>query len=225
MSTTNTPYASTQAPTSDLWEAMYTCRAIRYFRREPVPEELVWRVIEAGTMAPSGTNTQPWGFVVVQDDELRGRIARRVRETFLANEQMRGLIESAPTSGDRTHRLMFTGVGNLVANFDEAPVLVIPCLYASTSPAPDGLLAGSSIFQAAQNIMLAARGLGLGTVFTTFQPAVPELREWLGLPEDATPVALIPLGWPERSFGPLKRKPVETVTHWDRWGALRERPF
>jgi nitroreductase len=222
MSTAAHRFASTQDGTDDLWEAIYTTRAIRYFRTDPVPEELIWKVIEAGTMAPSGGNTQPWGFVVVRDPEIRGKIADAIRRNVAGDEGMRTLIDSAPTA-DRPTRLMLSGVGNLVANFDEAPVLIIPCLYHVTSPAPDGLLAGSSIFQAAQNILLAARGLGLATVFTTFQPAIGELDEWLGLPEEATAVAMIPVGWPERNFGPLNRNPVQTVTHWDRWGRQQER--
>jgi nitroreductase len=218
-------YTAGRAGTGDLWEALYTTRAIRYFTPEPVPDELVWQVVDAGTMAPSGSNVQPWGFVVVTDDELRGRIATAVRERFGANPMMRDLIDSAPTA-ERPKRLMYTGVGNLVEHFDEAPVLIVPVLdWSGTEPdqRPDGLPAGSSIFQATQNILLAARGLGLGTVFTTFQREIHELPEWLGLPDGATPVALIPLGYPDRSFGPLNRKPVDTVTHWNRWGATRTR--
>jgi nitroreductase len=213
----------TQAPTNDLWEALYTQRAIRYYKPDPVPEELIWKVIEAATRAPSGTNTQPWGFVVIQDPAMRAKIAASVRERMLANPGMKQYIESGLTSGDRTQRLMMTGVQNIVQNLDSAPVLIVPCLYNVQSPAPQGLLAGSSIYQAVQNLMVAARGLGLGTLMSTFQAGMPELKDWLAIPENATPVALIPMGYPAANFGPVRRKPVEEVTHWETWGAMRAR--
>ncbi len=211
--------------TSDLWEALYTQRAIRYFKPDTVPEELLWKVIEAATRAPSGTNTQPWGFVLIQDAEMRGRIAGHIRENFGQNPAMKAYIDSGKSSGEKTTRLMMGGVSNIVENLDSAPVFIIPCLHNVASPAREGLLAGSSIYQAVQNMMVAARGLGLGTVMTTFQAGmVPQLTEWLNLPADTVPVALIPLGYPDANFGPVKRKPVEEVTHWETWGSAKLRP-
>jgi nitroreductase len=212
------------AGTNDLWDAIYTQRAIRYFKPEPVPEDLIFKVIEAGTMAPSGTNLQPWGFVVIRDDATRKAIADNIRERFLGNEQMKGFIESGKSSADRTQRLMMSGVSNIVTNLDSAPVFIVPCLHNVASPAREGLLAGSSIYQAVQNMLLAARGLGLGTVMTTFQAGMAdELTAMMKLPENTTPVALIPMGWPDRKFGPLNRKPVEEVTFWETWGTTKAR--
>lgn len=206
------------APTNDLWEAMYTQRAIRYFKPDAVPDGVIRKCIEAATRAPSGSNLQPWGFVVVKDSAMRARIAARIREMFMTNEQMRTYVESGLTSDDRQRRLMMTGVSNIVSHLDSAPVFMLPCLQV-TAPTRESLLAGASIYPAVQNFLLAARGLGLGTVMTTFQAGmVDDLRSWLGIPEDTRPVALIPLGYPAANFGPVKRKPVEDVTHWDHWG-------
>ena len=214
----------TREGTNDLWEAMYTQRAIRYFKPDPVPDELIWRIIEAATQAPSGTNLQPWGFVVVKDDAMRRRIAGKLRAAFEGNEGLRTMVEGGAKSADRQARLMMGGVSNVFQRLDSAPVFIIPCLHNVSSPAREGLLAGSSIYQAVQNLMLAARSLGLGTVMTTFQGVVgPELNSWLGLPENAVPAALIPLGFPDANFGPLNRKPVDEVTHWETWGATRQR--
>jgi nitroreductase len=207
------------AATNDLWEAMYTQRAIRYFRPDPVPRELLTKLIEAATRAPSGSNLQPWGFVIVTGDAMRARIAARIRERFMTSEQLKAYIEAGRKSDDPSRRIMMDGVSNIVSNLDSAPVFIFPCLHSATSPAPDGLIAGSSIYPAVQNLLLAARGLGLGAVLTTFQaPMVKELAEWLRLPENTTPVALIPLGYPARKFGPVKRRPVEEVIHWETWG-------
>ncbi|MGI8927800.1 MAG: nitroreductase family protein [Tepidiformaceae bacterium] len=206
------------AATDNLWEALYTQRAIRYFKPEPVPDEMIRKCVEAATRAPSGSNLQPWAFVAVKDAATRARIAARIRELFLSNEQMKEYVESGRTSGDPMRRRMMTGVSNIVSHLDSAPVFMFPCLYDPASPARQGLLAGSSIYPAVQNLLLAARGLGLGSVMTTFQAGmVDELREWLGLPENAMPVALIPIGFPDAKFGPVTRRPVDEVLHWDRW--------
>ena len=210
--------------TNDLWEALSTQRAIRYYKPDPVPQELIWKVIEAGTRAPSGSNMQPWGFVVVQDAANRKRIADQLRTQFGSNPTMKAYVEQGKNSGDKTARLMMTGVSNIVDQLDSAPVFIIPCLHNVASPARDGLLAGSSIYQAVQNMLVAARGLGLGTLMSTFQAGMAkELTEWLQLPPDTVPVALIPMGYPAANFGPVKRKPVEEVTHWETWGSNRAR--
>ncbi len=120
---------------------------------------------------------------------------------------------------------MMSGGKHLADHLDDAPVFVLPCVIGSQPAQMDRILLGSAIYLATQNLMLAARGLGLGTVMTIFHNSMlAELREWLDVPETVTPVALIPLGWPDANFGPVKREPVESVTHWDRWGATRVRP-
>jgi len=210
--------------TGDIWETIYTQRAIRAWKTDPVPEELIWKVIEAGTKAPSGTNTQPWGFVVIQDDEIRQAISDQLHKGLEENAGLQQMLEQGSQSADKTTRLMLKGAQRLFTNLASAPVFIIPCLYQVSSPAPEGLLSGSSIYGAVQNMLLAARALGLGTVMTTFQFAAEQiLREQCKLPDDATPVALIPMGYPDAKFGPTTRKPVETVTHWEQWGANKER--
>ena len=210
--------------TSDIWETLYTQRSIRAWKTDPVPEELIWKVIEAGTKAPSGTNTQPWGFVVIQDDAIRLAISDQLHEGLKGNEGLQQMLEQGSQSADKTTRLMLKGAQRLFTNLASAPVFIIPCLYQVSSPAPEGLLSGSSIYGAVQNMLLAARALGLGTVMTTFQMAAEQiLREQCNLPDDATPVALIPMGYPDAKFGPTTRKPVETVTHWEQWGTNKER--
>ena len=210
--------------TSDIWETLYTQRAIRAWKTDPVPEELIWKAIEAGTKAPSGTNTQPWGFVVIQDDAIRQAISDQLHEGLKGNEGLQQMLEQGSQSADKTTRLMLKGAQRLFTNLASAPVFIIPCLYQVSSPAPEGLLSGSSIYGAVQNMLLAARALGLGTVMTTFQMAAEQiLREQCNLPDDATPVALIPMGYPDAKFGPTTRKPVETVTHWEQWVTNKER--
>ena len=122
---------------------------------------------------------------------------------------------------------MLLGALAFIEDVASAPVLIIPCLVSPSSPTNDinSLFAGSSIYGAVQNMMLSARAIGLGTVLTTLNMAIEDtIRSLFELPEDAKPVALIPLGYPDgQRFGPTTRKPVESVTYWDRWGAAKNR--
>lgn len=213
-----------RGPTSDLFEAMATQRAIRRWRPEPVPDALIWRVIEAATQAPSGSNRQPWRFVVVRDPQRRARIAELLREHLDADSAMLRYFTEGATSKDRSTRLMLEGALALVHHLDQAPLFIIPCLYVEDGRAPQGLRAGSSIYGAVQNLQLAARALGIGSVLTSFDAIIEQpLRTILSLPGDASPVALILLGLPDADFGPVNRKPVEAVTFWEEWGTQRTR--
>ena len=204
------------AATNDIYEIMQTQRAVRRWTAEPVPDEVIERIIRAATWAPSGSNMQPWGFLVIRDAAMRERIAEAIRESFKA---FSGRLPDPDTIADPTQRRMIRGALNLFDNFAAAPVLIIPCLVAAQSPAPDGLLAGSSIYPSIQNLMLAARAEGLGAVLTTPQDGIMDLlRSELGIPQEARPVAMIPMGWPDVNFGPVTRRPLDDFLHWERWG-------
>ncbi|TDJ40718.1 MAG: hypothetical protein E2O54_07105 [Gammaproteobacteria bacterium] len=207
-------------PTDDLWDAMFTQRAIRYWQDKPVPRELLEKVVQAAAKAPSGSNTQPWVFVVVDDAEQRAAIGAALRGIFETAEPLQQLIAAGEKSDDKTERLMLTGARAFFTQLEKAPAMIIPCLYQLSSPTqdPSTLLAGSSIYLAVQNLMLAARGLGLGTVMTTAQMMLDAiLRSTLSIPDDAHPVALIPIGYPDANFGPTTRKPLDEILRWNRW--------
>jgi nitroreductase len=210
--------------TNDLWEAMSTQRAIRYFKPDPIPDEVLWKVLEHASRAPNGQNRQGWAFVVAKDADVRKRIAGAVAQKIGQEPAFKERVESGSRSEDRSTRLMMAGGKHLADHLDDAPVLVLPCAIGPYPRGIDRLMIGSSIYPAVQNLMLAARGAGLGTVITGFQGAIAgELREWMALPEEVIPVALIPMGYPDAKFGPVKRAPIESVTHWDRWGSFLER--
>jgi nitroreductase len=207
----------------DFFEVVHTQRSIRQFKPDPVPDEDLWKILDAAIRAPSGSNTQPWAFLVVRDDAKREAIARAVLGS--AGDLARAREDAMQL--DPVRRRMRLSSLAFRENVASAPVLVIPCLVSPTSPTQDinSLYAGSSVYGAVQNMMLAARALGIGTVLTTFNIAIEDtLREEFGLPDEAKPVAVIPVGYPDgQRFGPTTRKPVESVTHWDGWGATRER--
>ena len=202
----------------DIFEAMNSQRAMRRLKPDPVPDELVWKVLDAAIRAPSGGNRQPWNFIVVRDPETKARIAEWYRDSW---DKSYALIRQAAMADPATART-YGSAEHLAHHLAEVPVLIIATVRQSgVAPvSPDG----ASIYPAVQNLMLAARALGLGTALTTLHRAhEAEVKQLLGVPEGVDNMALIPLGWPRGKFGAGPRVPVEKVTYWDRWGESRDR--
>ena len=209
----------TKLGVNDIWEVMFTQRAIRYWVEEPVSRELIERVIEAASKAPSGSNHQPWMFVVADRDPVKTSIAEALRD-YYEEGPLKTLVESSQKTEDSSQRLMMSGAENFFTNLRTAPAIIIPCLYKLTSPTSEmnTLVAGSSIYLAVQNMLLAARALGLGTLMTTSHSLIEEvIRDDCKIPDDAQPAALIPIGFPAVKFGPTKRKPVRDLIAWNQW--------
>lgn len=201
----------------DIFEAMSTCRAIRYLKPDPIDEALIEKVITAATWAPSPGNSQGRDFVVVTDAAKKQRIGEAIAD--IMSDRV-----AAMERPDKTHRLMLDGTGHLIDTLATCPAIIFVCGKAVYPyQAPRESFVWSSIYPAAQNLILAARALGLGTVFTTFQGvAEPLIRETLEIPADVHIGAMIPIGWPDANFGPLTRVPFEQVVHRNGWqGDLR----
>jgi nitroreductase len=188
-------------------ETMATTRAMRDLRADPVPRALVERIIWAATRAPSPHNTQCWDFVVVDDAPQRARIG----ELF-------GAAAGARTSSTEGGAQTAKGL-DLMTRIAAAPVIVFVCGVNVYPPdAPDPVYMYSAIYAAAQNLVLAARALGLGATFTAFHRADEDgVRALLGIPDDRTIGVTIPLGWPARPFGRVRRRPVTEVLHRNTW--------
>lgn len=213
----------------DFFEVVSTQRAIRRFRPDPVPDALLHRVLEAATRAPSARGAEPWAFVVVRDAARRAEIARLYRAAWDAGEAF-----TAATDADRDvkesphYARMIRGAAALARTLADVPVLVVCCLdHARLGPIADGrgglrapAAAYASILPAVQNLLLAARALGLGTTLTTLHRAFEtELRTALALPAAIEPVVVVPLGFPADRFGPTRRRPLAEVAFLDVWGA------
>jgi nitroreductase len=203
----------------DIFDAMYTQRAMRRLTDEPVSDDDVWRILEAATMAPSGGNVQPWNFVVIRDAEIKRQIGVWYLDAWQrsygpAREAMRADPDRART---------FNSADYLAHHIAEAPVLVLATVRKGMQAF--GPTLGASIYPAVQNLMLAARALGLGTTLTTLHKLHDdELKALLGIPDDVETMALIPVGHPKGKWGRPQRLPVEKVVYWDRWGERRDRP-
>lgn len=195
-------------------EAMATARSMRWLKDDPVDRELLERLVWAGTRASNPNNTQLWDFVVVTSPEVK----QQVRDAIVAGIAGSGAAGGAPPS-DPTERRTAQGAKNLLATMHQVPALIFICAedrYPAGAPVRDFAL--SAIHAAAQNMLVAARALGLGAAFTTFhRQAEPEIRMILQIPDDRIIGVTMPVGWPARPFGPLTRRPVREVLHFDGW--------
>ena len=145
--------------TNDIFEIMSTMRAMRRLKPDPVPDELINKILQAGQWAPSGGNTQRWRFLVVKDPKVKETVAGYYKRAWKENA-LPGYRTSAPppgTSAERFRRLL-AAADYLAEHLHEAPVWIVPCLEGAAPTRTTG----SSIYPAVQNMLLAARALGLG---------------------------------------------------------------
>jgi nitroreductase len=220
----------------DLFEAIYTARALRKLKSDAVPEELLVRIVEAGTRAGSGGNAQRWTFLIVRDAEQRRKLGVIYRRGSDISEKVYAARGRPPHLTEEQFQKMMSAGAYLWDHMGDAPVLLVPCVQSNTLPPretfpPDlqaryeelaayqQLIRGASIYPAVQNIILACRALGLATLITTnhlYYEA--ELRGVLGIPDEMFPCALMPIGWPVGKFGPVVRRPIDQVAFADWWG-------
>ena len=198
----------------DVFEAMGTCRAMRYLKPDPVPDELIEKVIWGATRASNPGNSQLWDFVVVRDPAVKEALQRAVGAPMLAS--LRSTNDEDVDPGTRS---VLRGARNLAATLGQAPVIILVCGRNGYPPdAPNEMFVWSGLYPASQNLIVAARALGLGTTFTTLHFLdEAQVREILAIPDDVYIGTVIPLGWPDRAFGPVRRKEVAGVVHYDRW--------
>ncbi len=204
-----------------LADAMRTQRAVRRLRVDPVDDETLLAVLELAVRAPTGSNAQSWEFIAVRDGDVKHQLARLNRQAF----SIYRWVARGRARGDLKAARMLAAVQWQADHFENAPVIVIACAKGRPGPLPMGKAAFyASIYPAVQNLLLAARSLGLGATLTTLPLWNRTLvRRTLGLPSGVTPCAVIPLGWPLRGgYGPTTRRPVGEVLHVDQYG---NRPF
>ncbi len=194
-----------------LFEVIRTQRSIRHFSTAPVSDEVVTRILEAAIRAPSGGNTQPWYFLVIRDREIK----RRLGDWYL--KAWSEIV--ADMSRDQAASESYRAGGDMGRQMENVPVVIVVCVRLDDRDI--SIVSGSSVYPAVQNLMLAARALGLGTVLTTNHTRYEEeVKRLLGIPDGVSSAALIPLGYPAEGerFGGSRRKPLAEVTFYERWG-------
>jgi nitroreductase len=212
-----------------IFEIMFSTRSMRRLKPDPVPDEVLYRVLDAGIRAPSGGNTQHWRFVVVKDPQVKQQVQQVYQKGWSEVQAMYRTRTAPEHMEEGKFRRLLDAAAYLAEHLAEAPVLLFACL--KERPMPPQLavklarLSGSSIYPAVQNILLACRALGLGATLTTVSSLYDdELRPILQLPADISTYALIPIGYPLGKFGPVQRLAVENVTCVDRWGNALKKP-
>lgn len=220
-----------------IFEAIHTARALRKLKADPVPADVLERVLEAAVCAPSAGNAQNWIFLAVRDAEQRRRLGAVYRKASQIAAAMYAARGQPPHMSEAEFQRMMSSGSYLWEHMGEAPLILIPCQSRPRLPRPQDLppelrasyaaeeryverIRGGSIYPAVQNIILACRALGLGTTITTNHiRCESEVKEILGLPEDVQTFAMMPIGYPRGNFGPLRRRPVREVAYADRWGS------
>ncbi len=191
----------------DLLEAIRTTRAMR--RLDPsreVTDAQIDTILFAATKAPSARNEQPVRWVVVRERALRIRLGQIYTHVSSTQAQM--------TAPDPSTAKLARSVDHLVHHLADAPVLIVACAYGAND-----VRTAAGVYPAVQNLMLAARSLGLGTTLTSrHRLAMAETRTVLGIPPDVSIYAVIPLGYPLGRWGEARRRPVHEVAYRDRWG-------
>ena len=204
-------------PTNDLWESMSTMRAMRRLKPDPVPDELINKILQAGQWAPSGGNTQRWRFLVVKDPEVKKKVQVYYKRLFDESVGPRYATSPPPPGSDAArYKRQHAAVEYLTDHFHLAPVWIVACLEEAGAP---NRWAGASIYPAVQNMLLAARALGLGSTLTTRHLLYEkEAEAALGLPEGVHSYAILPIGYPMGRFGPVGRGALADFVYQDKWG-------
>jgi len=194
----------------------------------PVEPEVIERCIEIALQAPSGSNRQPWHFIVVTDTAKRAGLAELYQRAF--DKYLRGREQAPPDRREHaptasTQRRVTSSAIYLARHLHEAPVHIIPCIEGRVETGPQFSQAShyGSILPATWSLMLALRARGLGSAWTTLHlPYEKEAAQLLGIPENITQAALLPVAYfTGDDFHPAERIPASEVTYWDGWGQRR----
>ncbi len=201
-----------------LIEIIGSTRAMRRLKPDPVPDELVRKILEAGVCAASGGNNQRWRFMVVKDRSIKEQVQKWYQKAFdeVVGPRYRN-SEPPPGSSPGRYRRQHDAVEYLTEHYHEAPVWIVACQ--DDGEAAPSRSSGASIYPAVQNMLLMARALGLGATLTTRHLRHErEVEEILGLPHGVHSYAILPIGYPMGNFGPVRRGPLSDVVFQDKWG-------
>ena len=203
---------------TDLFEIMGSTRSMRRLKPDPVPDELIHRILEAGACAANGGANQRWRFLVIKDRDIKHRIQVWYKKSY--DDVVGPRYENSappPGSSPGRYRRQHDAVHYLTEHFHEAPVWIVACQEGGDG-LPDRAL-GASIYPAVQNMLLATRALGLGSTLTARHLMHDgEVEEILGLPPGVHSYAILPIGYPMGNFGPVRRGPLSEVVFLERWG-------
>lgn len=204
----------------ELLEGLATTRAIRRFRPDPIPTDDLATILWHATRAPTGSNRQGFRFIVLSDgvraQKAKAILGEAFRAGWLTKRNSDGYVSGSGKESSSPKSRTAAAMDRFVDNFEQIPVVILPCLIRHRAPDPTE---GASIYPACQNLLLAARALGYGGVMTMWHLAVEtELRALLDIPNTVSLAACMPLGIPEGRHGPVRRRPIRELVFDDAWG-------
>jgi nitroreductase len=213
-----------------VYEAMSTLRAVRRLRPDPIPDDVLHRVLQAAVWAPSGGNTQPWRVIAVKDPRKRQALQELYQPAWqrFSAGYSKGIASLPVNEREKQERILKAG-DTLADNFHLSPVILMFCYNPSLMAITDAdlgrpsVVGGGSVFPAVQNSLLACRVEGLGCTITTLLCLhEKEVKQLLDIPDDWYTCAAVPIGYPVgRGHGPIKRQAVEEMSYFDTWGNTR----
>jgi nitroreductase len=201
----------------DIFDVMHSVRAMRRLKPDPVPDELIFQILRAGQAAASGGNTQRWRFLVLKDAVAKKKAVQAYYKKLYDEVLGPRYASSSPPPGSNAaaYARQHDAVKYLTDHYHEAPVWIVACLEGENP----NYTAGSSIYPAVQNMLLATRALGLGTTLTTRHTGYgKECDDAMGIPAGYKSYAILPIGWPMGNFGPVGRGMLSDVVYLDDWG-------
>ncbi len=206
--------------TVGLLEGLCSTRAIRRYRDEAVPDHVLRDILFAATRAPSGSNRQPFRFLVLTDgpkaSSAKSLLAAAAQRAWGDKRESDGYTRGSGQDDASPKAAMDRTMQHYVDHLDRVPVLILPCFIRHRAAHP---VEGASIYPACQNLLLAARAVGYGGVMTTWNLFVDaELRKLLGIPDDAVVAGAITIGRPQGHHGAVRRRPLSELVYSDSWG-------
>ncbi|MEX1107052.1 MAG: nitroreductase family protein [Ilumatobacteraceae bacterium] len=204
-----------------LLEGIATTRAIRRYTDEPIADVDLASILFAASRAPSGSNRQPFRFLVLRDGPravaAKALLGDAFRRGWAAKRQADGYTAAADASPSSPKARTAATMQHYVDHIEQVPVIVLACLVRYRDASPQE---GASIYPACQNLLLAARALGYGGALTMWHLAVErQLRELLEVPDNVAMSACITLGRPAGNHGPVRRRPLADLVFDDTWDA------
>jgi len=206
----------------NLQEVIETTGTCRFYLPDPIPKDVLARVLDAARFAPSGGNRQPVHFVVVRDSSKK----RRLKEWYLPIWTQYAAQATRTAAPGSTFARLLANADHFAQHLDEIPALIVVCARLSDLLATDAnlgrlsIVGGASVYPAVQNLLLKAREEGLGTALTTLLCMVePQVKELLHIPDGIATAAMITMGYPAKPFPKrLRRRPLAEVAFADEYG-------
>ena len=196
-----------------LLEGINSLRSVRKFKPDPIPEDKLKIILESASKAASGSNTQPWEFVVVRDSKVKARLKEPMLRTWLA--RLAGSTGMSPRM-----KGVYDDATEMLRNTEKVPLIIYCCVDLNRIGKSEEVRY-ASIYPAVQNLMLAAHALDLASCLTvhgsTLTRGEPEVKKILSIPDHVKIACLVYLGYPAVRLGRPKRKPIAKFVHNDRW--------